>query len=54
MCNIADTAFLGTFQGKQWQKDYLTGKANVSDTKKNDGLYGLYSEMERPGYVYCQ
>ncbi len=34
MCNIADTAFLGTFQGKQWQKDYLTGKANVSDTKK--------------------
>ena len=33
MCNIADTGFLGTFQGKQWQKDYLTGKANVSDTK---------------------
>ena len=32
MCNIADTGFLGTFQGKQWQKDYLTGKANVSDT----------------------
>ena len=21
MCNIADTGFLGTFQGKQWQKD---------------------------------
>ena len=34
MCNIADTAFLGTFQGKQWQKDYLTGKANVSGTQK--------------------
>ena len=34
MCNIADTAFLGTFQGKQWQKDYLTGKANVSNTQK--------------------
>lgn len=33
MCNIADTGFLGTFQGKQWQKDYLTGKANVSDTQ---------------------
>ena len=28
----ADTGFLGTFQGKQWQKDYLVGKANVSDT----------------------
>ena len=25
MCNIADTGFLGTFQGKQWQKDYPTG-----------------------------
>ena len=33
MCNIADTGFLGTFQGKQWQKDYLTGKVNVSDTQ---------------------
>lgn len=33
MCNIADTGFLGTFQGKQWQKDYLRGKANVSDTQ---------------------
>lgn len=32
MCNIADTGFLETFQGKQWQKDYLVGKANVSDT----------------------
>ena len=33
MCNISDTGFLGTFQGKQWQKDYLTGKANVSNTQ---------------------
>ena len=24
--------FLGTLDGKQWQKDYLSGKANVSDT----------------------
>ena len=21
---------------------------------ENDGLYGLHSEMERSGYVYCQ
>ena len=33
MCNIADTAFSGTFQGKQWQKDHLTGKANVRDAQ---------------------
>lgn len=30
---IADTAFSGTFQGKQWQKDHLTGKANVRDAQ---------------------
>ena len=32
MCNIADTGFLGTLDGKRWQKDYLSGKANVSGT----------------------
>ena len=33
ICNIADAGFLGTLSGKQWQKDYLSGKANVSDTE---------------------
>ena len=33
ICNIADAGFLGTMSGKQWQKDYLSGKANVSDTE---------------------
>ena len=32
LCNIADADFLGTLDGKQWQKDYLSGKANVSNT----------------------
>ena len=32
MCNIADAGFLGTLDGKRWQKDYLSGKANVSGT----------------------
>ena len=32
LCNISDAGFLGTLDGKQWQKDYLSGKANVSDT----------------------
>lgn len=31
-CYIAQTGFLGTLEGIQWQKDYLTGKANISDT----------------------
>ena len=32
LCNIADADFLGTLDGKQWQKDYLSGAANVSNT----------------------
>ena len=33
LCNIADASFLGTLDGKRWQKDYLSGKATVSDTQ---------------------
>ena len=40
ICNIADAGFLGTMSGKQWQKDYLSGKANVSDTE------GMMDSME--------
>lgn len=32
LCNIADTGFLSTIDGLQWQEDYLNGKRNVSDT----------------------
>ena len=32
LCNIANADFLGTLDGKLWQKDYLSGKANVSNT----------------------
>ena len=40
LCNIADTGFLSSLDGRQWRKDYLTGKANVSDTK------GMMDSME--------
>ena len=40
LCNIADTGFLSSLDGRQWQKDYLSGKANVSDTK------GMMDSME--------
>ena len=32
LCNIADADFLGTLDGRLWQRDYLSGKANVSNT----------------------
>lgn len=40
LCNIADTGFLSSLDGRQWQKDYLSGKANVSTTK------GMMDSME--------
>ena len=32
LCNILDTSFLNTFEGRQWQQDFLDGKATVSGT----------------------
>ena len=40
LCNIADTGFLSSLDGRQWRKDYLSGKANVRDTK------GMMDSME--------
>ena len=32
LCNILDTSFLNTFEGRQWQEDFLEGKATVAGT----------------------
>lgn len=32
LCNIADTGFLSTIQGQEWQEKFLRGEATVSDT----------------------
>lgn len=32
LCNIADTGFLSTIDGQQWQEDFLDGKATVAGT----------------------
>lgn len=32
LCNIADTGFLSTIDGLNWQEKFLNGEANVSDT----------------------
>lgn len=34
ICNIAETGFLSTIEGLQWQEAFLKGEANVSDTPK--------------------
>lgn len=32
LCNISDTGFLSTLDGRRWQAEYLNGSASVSDT----------------------
>ena len=32
LCNVLDTTYLNTLKGRQWQKDYLEGKATVADS----------------------
>ncbi len=32
ICNILDTDFLNTIEGRKWQRDYLSGKASLSGT----------------------
>ena len=32
LCNIMDTAYLNTPDGRKWQQDYLDGKATIADT----------------------
>ena len=32
LCNILDTSFLNTFEGRQWQEDFLEGRATVAGT----------------------
>lgn len=34
LCNILDTSFLNTFEGRQWQEDFLEGRATVAGTPK--------------------
>lgn len=46
LCNIADADFLGTLDGRLWQRDYLSGKANVSNTPRHDAGDGLCPEVE--------
>ena len=46
LCNIADADFLGTLDGRLWQKDYLSGKANVSNTPRHDAGDGIRPEVE--------
>ena len=44
LCNILDTDFLNTIDGRKWQKDYLNGTANV---KNSSGMQNAFSVLEK-------
>ena len=43
-CNILDTDFLNTLDGRKWQNDFLAGKATVKDTP---GMMNAMSTLEK-------
>ena len=34
LCNIADTGYLSTLDGRKWQEDFLSGKTTLADSKE--------------------
>ena len=52
LCNIADADFLGTLDGRLWQRDYLSGKASEDGTQNVfvlnvNRFYGLNKKLEQ-------
>lgn len=44
LCNILDTDFLNTLDGRMWQRNYLNGSASVKDTPQ---LMEAFSTLEK-------
>ena len=44
LCNILDTSFLNTFEGRRWQQDFLECKATFADTP---GMMNALSNLDK-------
>ena len=51
LCNIADTDFLGTLEGRQWQRDFLAGKATLAGTPGMMEAMGLVERWRDNGML---
>ena len=54
LCNILDTGFLSTTDGLRWQSDYLSGKANISDTPKMREAMNLLQRWKDLGLLTAE
>lgn len=46
-CNIMDTSYLNTLEGRKWQNDFLAGTATMKDTPRADGSAVYAGKVER-------
>ena len=54
LCNILDTGFLSTTDGLRWQSDYLSGKANVSNTPQMREAMNLLQRWKDLGLLTAE
>ena len=51
LCNILDTSFLNTIDGRAWQRDFLNGTATVKDTPKMTEAFATLEKWKELGML---
>lgn len=51
ICNILDTDFLNTVNGRKWQQDYLNGTANVKDSPEMQKAFSTLEKWKELGML---
>lgn len=51
LCNIMDTGFLNTLDGRKWQNDFLDGKATAEDSAGMRQAFALVEEWRQLGML---
>lgn len=51
LCNILDTTYLNTLEGRRWQSAYLTGEANASDNAELMSALSVLDEWRDLGML---
>lgn len=50
-CNVADTVFLNTLEGRQWQQDFLAGDASAASDPNLQGCADLFQDWIDAGLI---
>lgn len=51
MCNILDTTFFNTIEGRRWQTQFLNGKATVADTPEMQKAFDVLEQWRQIGML---